>query len=112
MPWVDAWYGNDAIWVRLPTQGVLPASRDPGKTTISTKFPWWRVLAGQLSAWTIPIDRPDVRLSADVRTVSEYGDTGFVPSNLVFDAPGCWQITGSLNGHTLSIVARVVVQSP
>lgn len=43
VPWVDRWYGNEAIWIRLPTDGVLPAAPDPGTDTISTKFPWWRV---------------------------------------------------------------------
>jgi hypothetical protein len=111
VPWVDTWYGNEAIWIRLPPGGVLPAMPDPGETTISTKFPWWRVLPGQLTASGVALDG-DGQFSADVRTPSEYGPTGFVPSGLTFDHPGCWRITGSLQGQTLSFVINVVVQSP
>jgi len=110
VPWVDTWYGNDAIWVRLPIEGVLPAMPDPGQTTISTKFPWWRVLPGQLTASAVRLDGGG-QFSADVRRPDEYGPTGFVPSGLAFDHPGCWRVTGSVQGHTLSFVTRVVVQS-
>lgn len=110
VPWVDIWYGNDAIWIRLPIGGVLPAMPDPGQSTISTKFPWWRVLPGQLTASGVGLDGGG-QFSADVRTPGEYGPTGFVPSGLTFDHPGCWRITGSLQGRSLSFVTRVVVQS-
>jgi hypothetical protein len=109
--YVDTWYGNDAIWIRLPKQGVVPASSDAGQATISAKFPWWRVLPGELEAWASRFGTA-TRLEADVRTVAEYGRTGFVPSSLVFDGPGCWEITGSLNGHTLSFVVMVVMRTP
>ena len=109
-PWFDTWDGNAAIWIQLPTNGVLPAMPEPGKTTIFTKFPWFRVLPGQLTASGVRLDG-DGEFSADVGTPSEYGPTGFVPSILAFDQPGCWQITGSLQGQTLSFVTRVIVQS-
>ena len=109
-PWFDTWYGNAAIWIQLPTNGVLPATPEPGKTTIFIKFPWFRVVSGQLTASGVRLDG-DGEFSADVGTLSEYGSTGFVPSILTFDQPGCWQITGSLQGQTLSFVTRVIVQS-
>lgn len=36
VPWVDQWYGNEAIWIRLPTDGVLPAQPDPAATDHDT----------------------------------------------------------------------------
>ena len=112
VPWVHTWLASPAIWVRLPRRGVLPAQRDPNGRTISTKFPWWRVLAGQLHASVHPVGRPRARLKADVATPGEYGPTGFVPSTLRFARPGCWRVTGSLRGHSITFVARVVVAAP
>jgi hypothetical protein len=104
--YVDTWYGNDAIWIRLPKGGVIPAAADQDKSTISAKFPWWRVLAGQLEVSASRFDN-DVRLPADVGTVAEYGPTGFVPSGLVFGGPGCWEITGAIQGRSLTFIASV-----
>jgi len=108
--YVDTWYGNDAIWIRLPKDGTIPAHPEGGQVTISAKFPWWRVLPGQLQVSASRLGSGS-RLKADVGTVAQYESTGFVPSGLVFDGPGCWEITGTLNGHTLSFVARVAVGS-
>lgn len=107
VPWVDTWYGNEAIWVRLPTDGILPAAPDPGRNTLSTKFPWWRVLSGQLLATGRSTDGSTGELQASVGSVDEYGPNGFVSSILTFDHAGCWEITASLNGRTLSFVTRV-----
>jgi hypothetical protein len=112
VPWVRVWRGSTAIWIRLPRHGTLPAWPDPNGTTISTKFPWWRVLPGNLHAWAQPVGRAGPRLRAFVEPASSYGPTGFVPSMLHFSEPGCWRITGSLRGHTFSFVSRVVRRSP
>jgi hypothetical protein len=112
VPWVRVWRGTKAIWIRLPRHGTLPAFPDKGVKTISTKFPWWRVLGGNLHAWAQPVGRAAPRLRAFVEPASSYGPTGFVPSMLHFSGPGCWRITGSLRGHTLSFVARVVRKTP
>ena len=111
VPYVRVWLGSRAIWLRLPRRGVLPALPDPHKRTISSKFPWWRVLAGNLRAWAQPAGRTGARVRADVKPAADYGPTGFVPSELHFSGPGCWRITGALRGHTLSFVTRVVRQS-
>lgn len=111
VPWVHTWLASEAIWIRLPRHGVLPAQPDP-QGGISTKFPWWRVIRGQLHAWAHPVGRSRPRLDADVSPVGDYGPTGFVPSGLRFSEPGCWKVTGSLRGHKLSFVTRVVVQTP
>ena len=111
VPWVHTWLASPAIWIRLPRRGVLPAQRDRNGRTISTKFPWWRVLGGQLHASAHPVGRLHPRLTADVATPGEYGPTGFAPSTLRFSKPGCWRVTGSLRGHTISFVTRVVIAS-
>lgn len=49
---------------------------------------------------------------AYVAPAADYGSKGFAPSFLRFSSPGCWRITGSLRGHTLSFVARVIRYAP
>ena len=112
VPYVRIWLGSPAIWIRLPRRGILPALPDPQRGTISSKFPWWRVLAGNLHAWAARVGGAHPRMAADVQPAASYGPTGFVPSELHFSGPGCWMVTGSLRGHTLSFVARVVRQQP
>lgn len=112
VPYVHTWLASRTIWLRLPRHGILPAQRDPGGRTISAKFPWWRVVRGQLHASAHPVGRARPRLSAEVQPVADYGPTGFVPSALRFSKPGCWRITGSLREHTISFVAEVVYRAP
>jgi hypothetical protein len=112
VPYVRTWLGNRAIWVRLPRHGILPALYDPREHAMSVKFPWWRVLGGQLHAWAHPVGQAGPRLEADVAAAADYGPTGFVPSFLRFSQPGCWKVTGSLRGHTISFVTRVIRHAP
>ena len=112
VPYVRTWLGSRAIWLRLPLHGVLPAQHDPSEDAMSTKFPWWRVLAGQLHAWAHPVGHARPRLRADVASAADYGPKGFVPSFLRFSKPGCWKVTGSLRGHTISFVTRVIRHAP
>ena len=53
-PW--PWYGSGALWVMLPANGALPAMPEPGKTTIFTKFPWFRLLPGQVTVSGVRLD--------------------------------------------------------
>jgi hypothetical protein len=112
VPYVRTWLGSRAIWLRLPRHGILPAQHDPSEHAMSTKFPWWRVLGGQLHAWAHPVGRARPRLKADVASAAAYGPKGFVPSFLRFSKPGCWRVTGSLRGHTISFVTRVIRHAP
>ncbi len=112
VPYVRKWLASKTIWIRLPRHGIIPAEPDPGGQTISAKFPWWRVVRGQLHAWAHPVGQAQPRLTADVSPVAYYAPTGFLPSGLRFSEPGCWRITGSLRGHTISFVAQVTVSTP
>lgn len=112
VPYVRTWLGSRAIWIRLPRHGTLPAQRDLSEHAMTTKFPWWRVLGGQLHAWAHPVGQSAPRLRADVASAASYGPKGFVPSFLRFSKPGCWKVTGSLRGHTISFVTRVIRHAP
>lgn len=107
VPYVYDWYGNDALWVRLPLHGNLPAQRDPAIGALATKFPWWRVLPGALTISARRLDGPTGDFIGNPGTVGSYGRSGFDPSYLVWPAPGCWQVTGTIGDHSLTIVMRV-----
>ena len=110
MPYVHDWYGTQAIWVMLPTRGRLPSQTD--RTTewpggLSTKFPWYGLGSGQLRVTGQRLDGPG-RFGAEIGTVQQgYGPPGFVASNLHWSGPGCWRLTATLAGSSLSITTRV-----
>jgi hypothetical protein len=104
VPWAGNWYGNTALWVRLPPQGVLPAQSN-GTDPFTTKFPWWRQVRGQLSITAQRLDGPSAGFLSDIP--DGYGDLGFQPTGLIWPSPGCWRVTGSIAGRSLSFVAWV-----
>ena len=98
-------YGNDALIVILPNDGILhpsdPARGLPG----GVKFPWWRGAHGDLAVATRRLDADTSPQPADVP--GGYGDTGFQVSGLNFPAPGCWQVTGTISGRSVTFVVNV-----
>lgn len=106
LPVPYGWYGNAALWVAVPADGVLPAmltSQWPGEW--GTKFPWWRLIAGDLTITARSLGGPDGEFHGEVP--SGYGKTGFIPSGLIWPKLGCWQVTGTVDGHSLTLVMRV-----
>jgi len=106
------WYGNGTLWTELPPG--LPANLADLRTTgpggasmIGLKVGWNRARPGAVSITARPLHGPPARFIAHVGTVSEYGPTGFVPSNLMFGRAGCWQITARLGDHVLPVVVDI-----
>lgn len=108
VPWVQedsGWFGNSALWVSLPPDGILPTRislEEPSE--FNTKFPWWRLSPGELSVET---SRPGSDESVQGSAPSGYGQTGFNPSGLVFGGQGCWEVTGNVGGESLTFVVWV-----
>lgn len=102
VPWSDSWYGNEALWTRLPKTGVIPAVQG------SVKFPWWRVIDGTVKVTGTRLGSPGATLTASAP--DGYGSTGFQPSALDFPDLGCWTITGTVSGKSLSITAWIQAQ--
>ena len=101
-------YGNDALLVLLPNDAVLrPSDRQRGLSS-GVKLPWWRVAPGDLTIATKRLDGTTTARTTDVP--GGYGDTGFQPSGIYFDAPGCWQVTGTAGGKTLTFVMNVAAR--
>jgi hypothetical protein len=108
--YIHGWYGNDALWIGVPAGGLLPAGRPygtPWPNEWGTKFPWWRIVPGQLTIKARRLDGPSAGFHAEIP--SGYGMTGFNPSGLIWPSPGCWQVTGTVAGKSLTFVARVVI---
>ena len=106
--YLHGWYGNEALWVEVPAQGILPAMHPYGTrwaTEWGIKFPWWRLIPGTLVIAARRLDGPSAGFHSQVPV--GYGRTGFTPSGLYWPRPGCWQVTGTISGHSLTLVAWV-----
>ena len=111
LPVPFGWYGNGALWVAVPTRGILPAGRPYGTPWAAsqwgTKFPWWRVIPGKLTITGHRMGGPVAGFHTVVADVHGYGKTGFTPSALYWPKLGCWQVTGTVAGRSLAIVVWV-----
>jgi hypothetical protein len=111
-------YGNTRIraalyWPRgtlvageLPDGGVMAVIERDG--SISLKLGWWRGVAGTLVITGRRLDRPTGPLRGDVPPNESYGETGFIPSSVVFPSTGCWRVTGKQGGASLTFVVKVI----
>ena len=108
VPYVQDWFGNNALWVRLPKDTGLPAQYDPTLKTLATKFPWWRTLNGKLTVTAQRLDGPTGQFQAQIGSPEEYGDIGFDPSYILWPSTGCWRLTGTVAGRSLTVTVRVV----
>ncbi len=86
--------------------------------SLSMKWPWYRhnikgqvVIEGhRLDAYAPPL-KSIVGCCYDDNTAAPdccYGDTGFIPSALIFSSEGCWEVTGRVNKHQLTFVTLVL----
>jgi hypothetical protein len=98
-------YGNDVLIVTLPTDGTLHPSDTSRGLPGGVKFPWWRIAHGALVIVTQRLDAISVPLPADVP--SGYGESGLQVSGLRFPSPGCWSVSGTIGGKTLTFVVNV-----
>lgn len=78
-----------------------------GLELLGIKFGWWRIAHGGLAIATRQLDATSVPLPADT---GSYGDVGFQATSLKFPLPGCWQVTGTVGGKTLTFVMNVAAR--
>lgn len=99
-------YGNDWLWTELGTgDGTLRAT--PGSDgLLQAKFPTYRLVDGSLTVSANRLDGTSNGVQVDVP--GGYGATGFQAVGVSFPAPGCWSITESISGHSLTFVVKVV----
>lgn len=104
-------YGNGRLWVTLNMPGVLVASAGMVSPdgSISWKFPWWRMVEGQLTITGRRLDAPAPPLMS--RVPSGYGNIGFQASGVTFPSEGCWQVTGKTANTSLTFVTVVITKA-
>ncbi len=99
-PTIHRWYGNQALW----GCGVsCPLSMTP-QPRMEHQAPGWRVPHGTLTVSARKLDGPSAGFHGEVPGGD--GWLGFVSSVLVWPPPGCWQVTGTVAQHLLTIVMR------
>ena len=96
---VGAWRAVGEGNSPIDSSGALPGG---------VKFAWWRLAHGDLVIATRRLDATTVALAADVP--GGYGDIGFQVSGLNFPTAGCWQLTGTVGGKTLTFVVNVAAR--
>lgn len=114
-PSVDEfWYGTSDLWTALPTSGrweALPHN----KAGYTQKLFWWREGYDALAEPQPDIIISGKRLDDPSQTFTEDQTThgihpnyqSFMLVGVDFPTEGCWEVTGSYRGRTLSYVVWV-----
>jgi hypothetical protein len=105
-------YGNDDLWVGgLWPHGVI----DAGPSFVDhfgrvvMKFGWWREVAGQLRITGRRLDASAPPVRSDIP--NGYGSKGFQATGVIFPTEGCWEVTGTVDGSSLSFVTFVIMRA-
>ncbi len=99
--------GNGALWTDLypsPIRLRPDDMREDG--VIEMKFPWWRGITGRLRIEGRRLDAIAPPLSAWIP--GGYGRRGFQSTAIIFPTAGCWQVTGSVEGASLTFVSLIL----
>ncbi len=101
-------HGNGQLWVGgLWPDGVIVADArfvdEDG--AVGMKFGWWRESAGELTITGRRLDGPAPPARGEVP--SGYGSLGFQASGVIFPTEGCWEVTGTVAGTSLTFVTFV-----
>jgi hypothetical protein len=104
-------HGNGKLWTMFWPHNLVIA--DSGYVqedgAIRMKWPWWRGVSGELQIKGRRLDAKARPITAEI--LSGYGASGFQPSGIHFPTEGCWRITGSVGGASLTFVTFVVKAS-
>ena len=72
------------------------------------KFLWLLATDGPLAVSGRRVDGEARRLTAEMP--QSFVGAGFQPSYLIFPTAGCWEVTATANGSTLTFVTLVATQ--
>ena len=103
-------HGNDDLWTNVWTWGegvvlVPPTHVQADSSLGGTKWPWWRGVPGRLTIEGRRIDGDAPPLRAEIP--DGYGESGFLPSGLIFPTTGCWEVTEKEGETSLTVVVLV-----
>ena len=105
------WKGKLFVGALWPDGTVVFKPSGPGFVlpdgSLSMKFGWYRApgLRGKLKIGGRRLDGTAPPLRGDF---SDYGDTGFQATSLIFPTAGCWEVAGRVAESSLTFVTRVV----
>jgi hypothetical protein len=107
------WYfGNGAIWVSLWPDNVVRARWSDLEVdgSIGVNFGFYRSAHGSLSVSGRRLDSPAPAARAYIP--SGYGDSGFQTTRIFFSAAGCWEVTATVGGESLTFVTAILAPEP
>ncbi|MBI4521094.1 MAG: hypothetical protein HY701_09670 [Gemmatimonadetes bacterium] len=95
------WYGNEAMWVILPRDGVIEG-------WLSFKLPPYRFERGIVYYKARRLDGPE-NVSRRLLGPQHYGDLGFQAGGPTLPTTGCWEVTYMLDDgrDSLRFIIRV-----
>jgi hypothetical protein len=100
-------HGNDVLWVFLrPTAYAPDMVEKDGSLRI--KSGWWKGFPGKFSVEGRRLDAPAPPLRCSVNAEALDDVIGPIPALFFFPTEGYWEITGHLNGKSLTFVIHVV----
>ena len=105
------WNGNLYVSGLWPDGTIVFRPDGPGSVypdgSVGMKIAWYRGngLRGKLAIEGKRLDAPAPPLRANF---SDYRDTGFQPSEVIFPTKGCWRVTGRVADARVTFVTRVV----
>ena len=107
----SAWYGTDALWTMLDVGGEVWAEWPPGGSGIGQKTFWWSTAFDELEPSIVVsaerLDAPGTSMSSGPGTNAS-ADFGLAMlQGIEIPSGGCWRLTGSYRGATLSYVVWV-----
>lgn len=105
------WENNLYVGGLWPDGTIVFRPNGPGYIyedgSVGMKIAWYRGkgVRGKLKIQGKRLDAPASPLRSDF---SDYGDTGFQASQVIFPTEGCWQVTGTVGDASVTFVTRVV----
>ncbi len=108
----EFWYGTPALWTFLPDDGTIAGLNVSGGYSfrmiwLSLGYNWQDQSQQPVSISGVRLDGPSAPLKASVNGASSADFHSNMLAGIDVPAAGCWKITGSHDGTTLSVVVRI-----
>jgi len=100
-------FGRNGLWTLVWPHGFVLVPPDDVRSdgALGMKFPWWRG-PGVRGSLDITGEEIASRSPVQART-SGYGLTGFNASMIYFPSEGCYRVTGTADGASITFVTLV-----
>jgi hypothetical protein len=99
------WPHGHLVAGTLPNGGSFARINRDG--SITAKLGWLRGIPGRLTIRGRRLDASAPPLRARVPSTHSYGQTGFIPTFVIFPTTGCWKVTGEQASAHITFVVKV-----